>query len=249
LLYLEDIQFNDFYFNGAWLSDFDGIIAGSNGLSPFSIVPSKEIKTTKILGRHGELACAATYNPRTFEIPVVFLDLSRIREIASWLNVLEPTGFFYEEDGVKIDVMFDSAIDVEHGIIEGKMGGEISLKFIAHNPFFYKISETPLKFSAPFSSSVKFNNDGNFNSYPQIKIVGTGDIIMNINDVEFGINAIDEYVYIDSLYDTVYKGNINKLPNFLGLFPELKPGANTFSITGGTGMCTSIEILCRSRWI
>jgi predicted phage tail component-like protein len=240
-----DITFNDFYFNGHWLSEFEGGIGGKQGLEPFSILPTKDIKSEKITGRHGEFVYSITYNPRTFTIPVYFENLDRIREIAGWLSTSQPVDFYYEGDTVKIKAMIDTAIDIESYILISQPAGLTELKFIAHNPVYTLINETPNRYTTNLTSFTLLN-DANIESYPQIKIEGTGNISVGINGKSFSIAGLTDYMYVDGLYMTVYKNTTNYLPNFVGTFPILKPGINTISVVGN---CTALEILNRSNWI
>lgn len=95
-------------------------------------------------------------------------------------------------------------------------------------------------------SSFNMFNDGNVESYPLIKLTGSGNITVGVNGKTFTVNNVNSYVYIDSLYMTCYKDTTNYISNFSGEFIKLSPGINTFSITGNI---TSVEIQCRSRWL
>jgi predicted phage tail component-like protein len=246
---LTDISFQNFYFNGHWLSEFEGEIGGKSGLSPFSILPSREIKTEKITGLDGEIVYSSSYNPRTFVVPVYFKNINRIREIAGWLSTSQPVDFYYEGDTVKIKAMFDSAVDAETYILETLLAGVTELKFICHDPVFTWITETVKRYTTSLTSFTLFN-DGNLESYPQIKIEGKGNISVGVNGKSFSITGLSstttDFMYIDGLYMTVYKNTTNYLPNFTGIFPVLKAGNNTIAVTG---TCTALEILNRSRWI
>ncbi len=137
MINIEDVDLLDFYYNGHWLSEFDGMIAGTNGIEDFTVRPSMEIKTEKIIGVDGELFQSAYYNPRTFSLPIMFEDLNKIRDISSWLDVKTPTDFYFKDDKLKIKVMLDSAIDVKPYVMQGTT----DLKFIAHNPFFEAVDD------------------------------------------------------------------------------------------------------------
>lgn len=299
----------DFYFNGRWLSEFNGIIAGKNGLAPFSSIPSKEISTEKILGVDGELVTNVRYNPRTFVVPVLFNDLTKLRDISAWLGVRQPTDFYFKNDTVKISCMIDSAIDIENY----NMAGTVELKFIAHNPYYYAVNDikyifakfdrgfsqidplqiyntvnitqydryTPATYEVvtvdtqtmsknttwqlytdgtvtkngsvitmevtSFATQTLFN-DGNCDSFPLIKVVGTGNITVGINGDAFTVNNVVDYCYIDSYYYSCYRDSTNKINDFSGNFLKLKTEYNTISVVS-TGTITSIELQCNSKWI
>lgn len=261
MLNFNGITFDDFYFNGRWLSDLGGIIAGKDGLSLFSVLPAKEIKSEKIIGRDGEIVYGSSYQPRTFSIPILFSDVSRIREIASWLNVAQPTDFWLKGDGVKLKVLFDSAIDLQAYALQGV----VELKFIAHDPYFVELTPTPSVLTTGLDN-ITVQNVGNVECYPLIKFTGTGDITVDINNSRYRFKSVDQYVYLDCYYYTVFKGDpnnpsgaINKLQNFVKVnelngvesYPTTMPifniGANSIKLVSGT--CTEIQIINRNRWI
>lgn len=151
---IDSINSSDFYFNGHWLSEFNGKIGGKNGLSDFSILPSKEIKTEKILGVDGEYVTNSTYNPRSFIIPVFFEKIDDMRNIASWLNVKQPTDFYFNDGNLKIKAVFSDALDLSHGIYNNFVAGDMEIKFTAYDPYFKAINDidyTITKFDRGFS--------------------------------------------------------------------------------------------------
>lgn len=264
MLNFNSIDSLDFYFNGRWLSDFGGIIAGQNGLSPFSLTPQLETKTEKILGRDGELVYSANYNPRTFTIPVMFNDLTQIRSIAGWLNARTPQPFYFKGDSVKIDCLIDSALDINAYNYQGT----VELKFIAHNPFFYLIKDKKIVINKSGTASTSYDsvnnvytqnvtnitnvniiNEGNLESYPLYKVVGSGNLTLTINGSNITITGVTDYVYIDTLYCNAFRDGavpVNFIGKMDGEFETLQDGTNTITTSSN---CTSVEIQCRSRWI
>lgn len=264
MLNYNSIDNSDFYFNGHWLSEFGGIIAGQNGLSPFSLTPQLDIKSEKVLGRDGELVYDATYNPRTFSIPVMFQDLTIIREIAGWLNSKTPSPFYFKGDTVQIDCLIDSALDITAYCYQGV----VELKFIAHQPYFYSITDRKNIINKTDTASstidnatntwtqnvtaitnITITNDGNIDSYPIYKLVGVGDLSLTVNGQTFTIKGVTDFVYVDTKFCTAKTDGavpINFLGSMEGSFVTLLAGNNT--ITASTNM-TSVEIQCRSSWV
>lgn len=82
---LENINFYDFSFNGKKLSDFDGIIGGSDPLTSYPLLPSITYVTDRAIGQDGMTVFESYLEPRTFEVPVFFenIDDGGIRKIAS----------------------------------------------------------------------------------------------------------------------------------------------------------------------
>lgn len=263
MLNMDGIVFDDFYFNGKWLSYYGGSIAGKNGLSPFSVLPDIELKTEKVIGIDGEIVYGKSYNPRTFTIPVVFNDIKRIREIAGWLNVSQPTDFYLKNDTVKLKVMFSSAIEFEHYAYQGV----VELKFIAHDPYFTEITQTPIVYTSGLGNLNYITISGNVECYPLIKFTGNGDITFEVNGDRYRIKNVIDYVYMDCYYYTIYKGDpsngtgITKLQDFYKVnisdgtetyptkMPVFTTGTNSNTIKLISGTCTEIRVTNRNRWI
>jgi phage-related protein len=246
-----NIDFKDFYFNGHCLSDFGGTVGGKQpGVSPLSLLPNKEIQTEAILGRHGSLYYGMKYNPRTFTIPVVFDDITNIRGIAGWLGTETLQDFYWKNDTVKLQVIIDGDPEIEASLI---FNGVVEIKFLAPYPFF-KLIEDEYYSVDDFTKAYIFFNEGNRESFPLIKIGGVTAITFKINGEEISITNINEYVYIDMLYCTVYKGEENMYDYYTGNFVTLPPGNNELSITNvtsvsGTWTGVTVEIWCRSEFI
>jgi predicted phage tail component-like protein len=265
-----DIDYTDFYYNGYWLSDFDGMAIGRTGQPPFSLLPTLEIESDKIMGNDGEFVYNSFYNPRTFTVPVTFNDISKLRQIAGWLHSKKPTDFYYKNDDIKISVLKEGLIEITPYTLQGIT----ELKFIAHDPFFYAINDTiylinktgyikttvdlPVISNTIYSdkilirnflgSNINILNEGNIESYPIYVIIGTGNVSCSINNISFNLalNSGGDKVFVDTKYLTVYDSQYNRLNSFDGNFPLLKSGMNTISTSGNI---QSLQVKCRSRWI
>jgi predicted phage tail component-like protein len=244
MLDIENIDYTDFYFNGKWLSSFNSKVAGVDGFTSFSMLPSKEIKTEKALGVDGEIVYSANFQPRTFTVPLYFEDISKIRDLSAWLSVQSPTDFYWKNDTVKIKTMPNELIDLKHYLMQGTS----EIKFICHNPFFSLITETAMSLG---EYEATFTNQGNINSYPLITITCSGDVTITVNGKSFTVTQVSSgTICIDSLYMSVYNGTDNLSYKFTGDFPILETGDNTLTVSTGTnGICSNVDILCRSRWI
>lgn len=136
MLILECLVQRDFFFNGHWLSEFEGDIGGAS-TKPLNMLPQKEIIAEPVLGLDGEVFIKSRFQPRRFTIPVKFENMKRIREISSWLGVKEPSDFYYKGDKVKIKVLIDNLLDVELYAYEGL----VELSFTAYDPYFKAIDD------------------------------------------------------------------------------------------------------------
>jgi predicted phage tail component-like protein len=207
----------DFYFNGHWLSEFEGVVissVGGNGIRDMNaLVPLKENKVEQVLGKEAWLVTNVLYNPRSFVVPVFFQKLSdNIREIAAWLNILEPTDFYFENDEQKLLCLVDGQIDIGNlGYIGADIGGVTEIKFIAYDPFYYAIkdvkwifttgayvkAEEDKKYGLKLNTVSNFSNlilknNGNYKSYPLIKITGSGDITLTINGNSYTFTGVSD---------------------------------------------------------
>ncbi|BDR74197.1 hypothetical protein K144316041_p20360 (plasmid) [Clostridium tetani] len=253
MYYTETVFGSDFFFNGHWLSEFGGQVAGKNGVYILPFLCSQDTKTSKILGQDGELVTISTYNPRTFIVPVFFKDLKGIgiRNIVGWLSVKEPQWFSYSKDDVQIKCKLDSNVsDLEYGVYHNKISGITELKFIAHDPFYYDINPTRIIKTNGFKN-IKVYNNGNMECYPKIKIYGKGVININQNtNNNTTINNVVDNIVIDSFYCNVYqkKGEekIRKDLDYEGDFVCFKTGENILNFNGNIN---KIEIEFVQRWI
>jgi phage-related protein len=89
-----------------------------------------------------------------------------------------------------------------------------------------------------------FNNFGTYEAKSLIKIYGSGNITVNINDKSFTIKNISDYVLIDSEIKECYKDNVNMGRNMAGEYPVFSIGQNRIS---WTGTVSKIEITPRWR--
>lgn len=245
---INNIKFDDFYYNNHWASEYGITIGGASGVPLSSPLPTIDTQTQKIIGVHGAFITSSQYNPRTFVIPIVISDLSRIREIAGWLSNLEPSYFYYKGDSVKIKcVINDAQNDIQYGIMENLKAGITDLKFIAYDPFYELINDKYYCIST-FTSKTTISNDGNWESQPIIKITGNGDVRFKLNGMSMLIKAVSTSATIDMKYFTVVNDtNLNKLSNFEGSFITFLPGRNEFEMESGN--VSKVEIWCRSKFI
>ena len=84
-----------------------------------------------------------------------------------------------------------------------------------------------------------------FTSLPVIRIYGSGNVTMYLNERSYALTGISDYIDIDSELMSCYKDNElqNDKINFTE-FPVLEPGKNIFSWTGDI---TKVEVT--PRWM
>ena len=91
-------------------------------------------------------------------------------------------------------------------------------------------------------SSTLYNNG--LVSNPYIKVVGNGDITININSQKLILKGVEEYIEVDTELYNCFKGNVNQNNKMYSDFPVLEEGKNEISFTGSV---TQLEIL--PRWV
>jgi phage-related protein len=81
-------------------------------------------------------------------------------------------------------------------------------------------------------------------SNPYIKVVGSGDIAININNQKLILKGVEDYVEVDTELYNCFKGNVNQNNKMYSDFPVLEEGKNEISFTGNV---SQLEIL--PRWV
>lgn len=252
-----NMNFYDFYFNGKKLSDIGGIVGSSDsGLKQYSVLPSRTYVTDKPLNSNISTVYASSLEPRTFEVPVFFekLDDGKLREIAMWLDTPVAGKFQWVDDNVYINACLDST-DFDMQSISGD-NGEISLKFIAYDPFYYSINETQYTHTSSDFVSGKLY-DGSNNGYkeldPIIKISCSGTIKIEFLDDEESVYCTTNITSIiagvtincETQECNLYSGanHFNNIDNF----PYIKNGNFKYRITGSN--ISNVSITFRERYL
>lgn len=96
------------------------------------------------------------------------------------------------------------------------------------------------------TSSFDINYNGTYKGKPNIKIYGTGNIQLTINNEIIQINNINNYVELDSkLYLCLNSDRTSKTRDMIGHFPILTKGINNIKWTGNI---SKIQILPRTAF-
>ena len=117
--------------------------------------------------------------------------------------------------------------------------GQFDILFDCKPQLFRKDGETPVTFNSPGA----LYNTGE-TALPLLTVYGSGSGTVTVGTETMQITAIDGYVVIDCSTQDAYKGLSNKNSTIKAAeFPELGPGENPVSWTGGV---TKVEII--PRW-
>lgn len=179
-------SYDNFYFNGKSIKDLGGFVGSKDGgLKTYPVIPSRQYTVDHAINQDGETVYSSRLEPRVWEVPVFFPDLSEIglRKVAAWLNSPVPSKFYYEGDDLAIDCVLDSqSFDAE--TITGIDVG-FALKFISHSVYYYQLNPTT-KTISPLTSNVKYTceNDSTVEIFPHLTIACSGDIVLKVYDAK-----------------------------------------------------------------
>lgn len=203
--------------------------------------PEKDIQTINVLGRHGSLTKDYGFRDRTITVDFNFKIrdsesnmAKKIRKITSWLlNAKRIT--FTDDREVYYKV---KSVSIGNIIRELRVLGSFSIVFTIE-PFSYLANSFPIK----LTTGTKLTNLGTYESEPYIKITGSGNVTLNINNKELQLKAIDGHIEIDSEAKETHKSYESMNHKKVGDYPIFQVGQNSIS---WTGTVTSVEI--EPRW-
>ena len=213
------------------------------------ILAQENYEVVDVEGRNGALIINKGTFPdieKTFTITAIdYIDDDNIEDmmdnIKKWFFDVTDSRLFYTFDdkyNIVKKVIFDE--DVRTSFEEF---GDFQVTFLCE-PFYYGIEE-PVTY-IPSEETYIYTNNGDFESFPKIRIYGTGNVGFYLNDVLIAVKNISEFVDIDTklLLCTDADKN-NKTGDFLADFPTLKRGENTIKIPMNQGVI-KVEIIPRT---
>lgn len=174
---------------------------------------------------------------RTLECTIIDPSID-IRSISSWLKGFGKIIFSNELDKFyKVNIVnqidFTNIADRIHEF-------PLTLEF---EPFAYEIAETLIELTNESGFEIR---NSNTSIYPKIKVFGSGDVSLNINNQSIIIYNIEDYIELDCELELAYKDTENKNQSIYGEYLKLIPGKNEISYTGKVD---KIEITYRGTYI
>lgn len=174
---------------------------------------------------------------RTLECTIIDHSID-IRSISSWLKGFGKIIFSNELDKFyKVNIVnqidFTNIADRIHEF-------PLTLEF---EPFAYEITETLIELTNESGFEIR---NSNTSIYPKIKVFGSGDVSLNINNQSIIIYNIEDYIELDCELELAYKDTENKNQSIYGEYLKLIPGKNEISYTGKVD---KIEITYRGTYI
>jgi len=208
------------YFTFKGINSKDYLIV--NKLPPI-VKPKADIDVYEIEGRNGFLTHnKGTYRGYAKPVECSLKGLDDIDIITSWLDGTGDVVFSNEPDKTYKATIINQ-IDI----------GKISRLFHSFivifevQPFKHIQSDT-----ITLTSPGAINNPGTHPSLPKIKITGSGDVNLTINDKTIELTAIGPNITVDSELMDCYRNSTLLNDKMAGEFPMLKVGENSISWTG-----------------
>lgn len=180
----------------------------------------KRIDTYSVEGRNGFLSIdKGTYEPFSVQIECHAKESANFDEINAFLDGYGTLTFDGEREYTAI---VNNAIPYK----KVQMFKSFAVQFMV-NPIAHDITPTTINLS-----SSTFNVGGNFETYPIITIVATGDIEVTINNSTFAIEGADGTYILDCDKKIITKNGLNASNVMSGDFPKFIVGENTIDTTG-----------------
>lgn len=209
--------------------------------------PQRDIRFTPIDGRYSGSLTEDMGTYGDIEISIDFSGVYQdnffdtLRQIKKWLignindnslSFSDDDGYFYKVKKVSIDK------DIERKL---KVLGRFSAVFVCE-PYLYEAGHV---LSYTTSTQKTIYNDG-YVSEPIIKVYGTGNITITLNNKNIYLTNIVDYIILDSIAQIATKGTVRMDNNVLGDYPLFLAGNNTISWTGAV---SKIEITPNWRYL
>lgn len=210
------------------------------------ILVDENYEVVEIDGRNGSLIInKGTYSDieKTFIITAVDYiedeDIeSMMNNIKKWFFDITDNRLFYafsDKYNIVKKVIFDENIRTSF-----EEFGDFQITFLCE-PFYYVVEEVIVidKKSASNDTEFIFNNDGDFESEPIIKVYGSGSLKFNLNGTDITTTNVSSSIEIDTKLLTYTGGTLTTD------FPTLIKGENKVIIPAGQNI-SKIEIIPRT---
>lgn len=219
---------------------------------PPEILAQEDYEVVTVEGRNGSLILNKGTYPdveKTFTITAIdYMDDDNIEgmidSIKKWLFNITDNRLYYafsNKYNIVKKVIFNEDIRTTF-----EEFGDFQVTFLCE-PFYYTEEDIEVikKESSTVDTTHTFDNKGDFESSPYIKIYGNGSIGFFLNGINIAIKNVSGSVEIDTKLLTCTSYGINKIQDLLSDFPTLAVGRNTVTIPSDQGI-TQIEITPRT---
>lgn len=242
--YVNKDELQYFIFNGISSADFGIIITNTNQLSS----PERNIDIVEVDGRN-EVLVIDKGNYKPFELKLecsIDSENTDINELARNIKRWLQSDFSYkklilsDDDEYYYEAICANKLDIEEVIIEL---GEFQVTFLCKALKKHINGNNKIILTSP-----KIIQNSYMNSNPYIKIVGNGDINININNQKLILKNIEDEIEIDCEIMNAYKNVNDKIilqnHKMYSDFPILEEGRNSISWTGNI-----IRLEITPRWV
>lgn len=192
--------------------------------------PKKRIEIVQVPGRNGTLHIDENcYEPISISLECTLKKNINVRDITKWLIEFGTITFSDELDKY-YNATITNSIPLERVFrLYREFIIQLELQPIAQSTqeYIYNCNNTN-------ENTLKI--DSSAEMYPYIKLTGTGEVKLTINNKICTVTIDDEYIELDSELQNAYKGVKNKNDKMNGEFPILIPGNNKIQITGNATM-------------
>ena len=207
---------------------------------PSLFIPVKTFEKVNIAGNDKAEYREGIYEPITLSIECYLKNRSpqKVREISKWLNSKSEGKLILGNDpNFYYNARIINAIPINKVI---NLFGRFIIQFECE-PFVYSLEEEVIT----ITTNTEIENKGISVSKPIYKVYGSG-ATLKINNKEFKIYSIDNYIEIDTELMECYKDNVSMNTNVQGNYTDLwlKEGKNTIEIGGAT----KVEITPKWRY-
>lgn len=217
------------------------------------ILSQEDYEVVEVEGRNGSLIINKGTYPdinRTFTITAIdYIDDENIEDminnIKKWFFDITDNRLFFafsNKYNIVKKVIFDE--DIRTSFEEF---GDFQVTFLCE-PFYYAVEENLVIEKEPGGPDVtyEFDNNGDFESYPHMKIYGSGDIEFKLNNESIKIDNVSSFVVIDTkLFLCLDSSGNNKSDDLLVDFPTIQRGKNTITVASDQTI-TKIEVIPRT---
>ncbi|MBQ6324921.1 MAG: phage tail family protein [Clostridia bacterium] len=193
-------------------------------------LPQERSTQAKIPGRPGSLTTLEgddVYDDLTLTATCFIRDPERIPAIAGWLKgggtvtfANRPGGFYHAR--IANQIPFEK-------ILRGNPHCSFAVNFRCSPPFWYVSNPDEVTIT---TSSAVVVNPGSVYSEPIIRVYGSGDFTLIVNDTFIELEGIENGIVLNSVIQEAYQGETLLNEKMEGDFPVLKPGNNLISWSG-----------------
>lgn len=206
---------------------------------PAMQLPERKVEVIEVEGRSGTLTITDDCYNNTQKIMTCKLrGNENVDEISSWLYNCEKVTFSNRPDRY-YKAMLKGQVDFERSLANNRS----FLVTFDCQPFGYLIDNSTITISKNNSS---FKGKGTYWSEPIIKVYGSGEINVTINNTQITLKDVNEYITVNSEKKRTHKDLTILNNKKIGNFPTLSYGNNTISWTGSV---TKIEIIPNWRYL